>query len=1469
MAGFSFQATETSALPPTDDFNGLASFTYVANTPEGARTEAVVYIDVNPVNDAPVAVNDRGFSVDEGGVFSIEASDLTGNDKDIDGDELTITSVSGNGDVTVELTDDGVIIVRPTPFFFGETSFEYTVSDPGNLTSTATVKLEVDPVNDPPEPINDAYTISEDEELLRSKERLTENDVERDGDDLTIVSVRRGTGGSVQLLPNESVLFNPTDNFTGLAHYFYTVSDGHGGFAEARVDIQVNPVNDRPTIRDDGPFREDENVPITLEASTLLANDFDVDGIMLKIVTVSNAENGVVELLADGKIRFTPDAGYRGEASFTYTAEDEGGLSDHATVTLEFVAVMDAPPVAVDDHVDVYEDVETTIIKSLILDNDTDVDPEDVLEIKSAGVPAGFSGSVRINDEGHLVFTPKADSTSNTQIKYTVTDNADGEDEGTIFINIIPVNDAPVANPDVASTSLDVPLVLRISDLLGNDEDVDDDIEKGEVTFVRVADTSDGGVASIYNDKFIVVDYAEGFSGQTTLNYVIEDRSDAESIGTVNILVSDTRVDSLMGTETSDLLIGTSRGDAILGLAGRDDLFGRGGNDVLIGGDGADRLDGGEGFDLVEFGDSTAGVRVDLQTGVGQGGHAQGDLYISIEDLVGTAYADELFGNVQGNVLYGERGNDLLYGRGGDDRLDGGTGDDHLIGGAGADHLRGAFGSDTADYSDLTSGDASAGPVNISLEDGTASGGDAEGDTFDSIENLIGTKFDDVLVGDDNANVITGGRGDDTIRGGAGDDILEGGRGADVIEGGEGIDRAVYSLSAEGVSINLENAAAGGGDAEGDTFSSIELIVGSFHDDTIVGDANDNTFMGGRGADLINGGLGFDTADYSDADEAIVLDLASGFGSAGEADGDRLISIERILASLHDDIISGGDVGEHFVGGLGNDFLSGNGGSDSYHFGFGDGEDAIMENGSTADVDRLVLGGRVFPVDVSVLQEGDDLVLEFENQGGALTDKVRVIDHFLGRESGLEEIVFGNGAIWDRDRIQDVIQAASFNAQDDVVRLVDEDVPHVIAKDLLLFNDSAERLESLNIVRVDNFAGGTAEVLDDGSVRFRGAQDFYGDAFFDYIVADEFGRESRATVEVQVLPINDSPVAFDDGVYIGLEDTVLELSLAHVLGNDVDVDGDELRIIDFSPLLDLNDEPFEPSFIGSGSNGNARLIGDMVRFTPSHDFFGFAGFSYTISDGKGETSTAEVKLHILAVNDGPRSGRDTETVRLGRSEFIAISDLMGNDTDPEGDKITFTGIDSPTNGSIALVDAALQIVTDPIDAVFVKFDAVALGNASFRYTTEDALGATGGNVVEIRVRPLNDPPVAHRDVGFETTEDQFIPIDPDDLLANDTDANKDPLFILELDRFPINGTVEFNDEGLIIFTPRADYNGKAGFYYTVTDGKDLETEFPGTDRAFVEITIVPANDGPRLRDDVVSGKEDLPITVIRGRGLWQ
>ena len=309
--------------------------------------------------------------------------------------------------------------------------------------------------------------------------------------------------------------------------------------------------------------------------------------------------------------------------------------------------------------------------------------------------------------------------------------------------------------------------------------------------------------------------------------------------------------DVMEGTDlSSDIFWGDDGNDALKGWDGADTLSGGDGNDTLEGGAGADRFNGGTNIwetDYASYAGSVEALQVYLWDPSRNTGEAAGDVYISIEGLIGSAYGDVLEGNGETNQLRGEAGHDRLKGLGGHDGLYGGSGDDTLSGGAGADRLDGGEAAAGALYADIdyaSYADAAFG-VLVDLLYTSRNTGDAAGDMFISIEGLIGSAHADQFYG-------TGVQ--DRFKGEAGDDRLEGRGGGDTLDGGEGRDHAVYWSAASGVIANLTAGVGTAGDAAGDKFYGIEGLEGSnYADYAAPAMGQGNTLYGWGGNDLLLG----------------------------------------------------------------------------------------------------------------------------------------------------------------------------------------------------------------------------------------------------------------------------------------------------------------------------------------------------------------------------------------------------------------------------------------------------------------------------------------------------------------------------------------------------------------------------------------------------------------------------------------
>ncbi|SHL81934.1 FecR family protein, partial [Roseovarius marisflavi] len=292
---------------------------------------------------------------------------------------------------------------------------------------------------------DDSVTNGEDATIVVS---VLANDT---GDSLTLVSATDGLNGTTALNDDGTITYTPNENFSGVDSFSYTASDGQGGSDTATVTVTVTPVNDAPVAQDDSAVTaEDSNVQIAV-----LDNDSDVDGDALS-VTQATAQHGTVLINADGTLSYSPDADFNGTDTISYTVSDGEGGSDTAEVTVTVGAVNDAP-VAQDDSAVTAEDSNVQIA---VLGNDSDVDG-DALSVTQA---TALNGSVVINGDGTLSYTPKADFNGTDTISYTVSDGLGGSDTAEVTVTVGAVNDAPVAQDDSAVTAEDSNVQIAVLD---------------------------------------------------------------------------------------------------------------------------------------------------------------------------------------------------------------------------------------------------------------------------------------------------------------------------------------------------------------------------------------------------------------------------------------------------------------------------------------------------------------------------------------------------------------------------------------------------------------------------------------------------------------------------------------------------------------------------------------------------------------------------------------------------------------------------------------------------------------------------------------------------------------------------------------------------------------------------------------------------------------------------------------------
>jgi Ca2+-binding RTX toxin-like protein len=634
--------------------------------PNGNRSAGESYVIFGrastPPNQPPVAVDDAVSTSED----TLVNGNVLVNDSEPDSEPLTITEVNGNGaDVGTEITltsgalltlnSDGSFDYNPNGQFeslpVGDSaadSFSYTVSDGNGGTDTATVNITINGVNDAPIATDDNGGTTDEQTPLITGNVLA-NDSDIDGDTLTVINLdTSNTLGNVTDNGDGTFTYNPTGNLDFLGAgatttdtFNYTVSDGNGGNNTATVSVTVTGINDAPVAKNDRrtAFKD---TPISFRP---LNNDSDADdGDTLSLTNISNITNGTLTE-DNGRITFTPDAGFTGTASFDYEITDSQGVTDTATVTIE-----------VGDNFE-GTDLNDTIDGTPGNDRINGGNGNDTLN--------GGNGNDSIdggNGDNQLFGGGGRDTLTGGNGRDTL-DGGGGSDflNGGEGDNILDGGNG--RDTLIGGNGRDTLIGGGGNDSLnGGEGDNSLDGGNGNDTLIggNSRDTLIGGGGS---------DFLNGGEGDNSLD---------GGSGNDTLIGGNSR-DTLIGGEGNDFLNGGEGDNTLDGGDGRDTLIGGNSRDTLNGDEGNDSLDGGGGEDALDGGEGNDTLL---------GGQGQ-------DTLTGGNGNDSLDGGEGDDRLYGDAGNDTLTGGNGQDWLVGGDGDDVLSGGFGNDQLTGGLGMDT------------------------------------------------------------------------------------------------------------------------------------------------------------------------------------------------------------------------------------------------------------------------------------------------------------------------------------------------------------------------------------------------------------------------------------------------------------------------------------------------------------------------------------------------------------------------------------------------------------------------------------------------------------------------------------------------------------------------------------------------------------------------------------------------------
>ncbi|WP_146591644.1 Ig-like domain-containing protein [Puniceibacterium confluentis] len=720
-------------------------------------------VDGGPGEDLFGPADPATFSFEDN--VTVLAYDAAGNPVPVSLTPASTAAVSGNTAIGTSITDfdepaGSVLVEIAGPISRIEVIYE----NGGDQSQGALISdiqfstVDAENGNNPPVAVDDEVSTDVDADVVVD---ALGNDSDPDGDTLTITGNTAPANGGVTNNGDGTFTYTPNAGFTGTDTFEYTVSDPAGATDTGMVTVSVGLDNtgNRPPIANDdtgtAPPAVTTNIPV-------LFNDSDPDGDPFTITSLT-AANGTVTDNGDGTVAYTPNDGFLGDDTVSYTITDDGGLSDSA-VLIVTVANDDGnqDPVAFDDTGVTAVGVPLT---QDVTANDTDPDG-DPLTVTLVSDPA--NGTATINDDGTVTYTPDAGFTGDDTITYTISDGQGGTDTGDWVVTVSPPESG---DPRIDTDVFPVPAVDQPFDPLdGLDQD---------------PDTTDN------------IDTFTGTDGP----------------------------DSFDGGDDADTIIGGAGDDTLEGGIDDDVIDGGGGNDLITDEQGADSITGGQGNDTIIAGVNTfsdyVGDDPSMPLTIG------GTTFLSdpnttdgMDTVHGEGGDDYIETGDDADSITGGDGNDTLDGGIDDDTIRGNNGDDSILGGHGSDSLDGGQGHDYIDGSApafLEQIDA----VDVNTEnDRDSIFGGLGNDTLiggDDDDTLIGGSGDDYLDGGIDEDILNGGNDNDTLIGGQGGDTLNGGAGVDSIDGGADRDVIIVDSAADGTGDVVH------GGSEGDDYDILDL----------------------------------------------------------------------------------------------------------------------------------------------------------------------------------------------------------------------------------------------------------------------------------------------------------------------------------------------------------------------------------------------------------------------------------------------------------------------------------------------------------------------------------------------------------------------------------------------------------------------------------------------------------------------
>ncbi|EOV6248057.1 tandem-95 repeat protein [Vibrio parahaemolyticus] len=1481
---------------PAENFNGEATITYIV-TDGDLTDEAKVTVTVTPVNDSPVAVDDTT-SIQEDTAVTI---DVLPNDTDVDGDKLSIQSASvPEAQGKVEIVD-GKLVFTPAENFNGDAEIAYIVTD-GQLTDEAKVTVTVNPVDDAPTiKVDTVESITEDAVNTDTVvATLTVRDTDTPEDQLT-VSLENNSNGYFVLVGNEVKLTqasvdavnNDELNLKDLT-ISASVSDGVNPTANDSDSLVVYRVNDAPTV---------ENAI----AGQVLSEDFDAYTIDLNEVFKDSdsslefsvsGNNSIQISIVNGVATITPTADWNGSKALTFTATDPSGESVSQTVNFTVAPVADI----VADKATVVEDT-PTIIK--VLGNDTFEGDDQVVSLDTNNGPA--NGTVSVNPDGSVTYTPNDNYHGTDSFTYIVTSGGVSEST-TVSVDVTPVNDAPVAKDDIATTQEDTAVTI---DVLPNDSDVDGD----KLSIESASVPKEQGTVEVVNGKLVFTP-AENFNGDAEITYTVTDgqlTDEAKVTVTVNpvndaptikVEAVESITEDAVSTDTvlATLTVrdtDTPEDQLTVSLENNSNgYFVLVGNEVKLTQAGVDAVNNDE-LNLKDL-----AISASVSDGVNPTASDSDSLVVNrVNDAptVENAIADQVLSEdfdaytIDLNEVFKDSDSSLEFSVSGNSNV--------LV------SIENGIVtiSPTADWNGseiLTfkatdpSGESISQTVNFTV----APVADIVADKATVVEDtptIIKVLGNDTFEGDDKVVSL------DTNNGPANGTVSVNPDGSVTYTPNDnyhGTDSFTYIVTSGGVSESttvsvdvtpVNDAPVAKDDiatTQEDTAVTIDVLP---NDSDVDGDKlsiESASVPKEQGTvEVVDGKLVFTPAENFNGDAEITYTVTDGQLTdeakvtvtvnpvndaptikvdAVESLTEDAVNTDTVVATL---TVRDTDTPEdQLTVSLEN--------NSNGHFVLVGNEVKLTQAGVDAvNNDELNLKDLTVSASVSdgvnpTASDSDSLVVNRVNDAptveNAIADQVLSEDFdaytidlnevFKDSDSSLEFSVSGNNSIQISivNGVATITPTADWNGKETITftakdpsgESVNQTVDFTVAPVVDIEADSADVVEDtptiINVLGNDTFEStdkvvsldaengpknGTVIVNNDGTVTYTPDDNYVGKDTFTYIVTSG-GVSESTTVEVNVTPVNDAPVAKDD-IATTQEDTAVTID---VLSNDTDVDGDKLSI---------------QSATVPEAQGKVEIVDGKLVFTPAENFNGHAEITYTVTDGQ-LTDEAKVTVTVNPVNDAP-------TIKVDAVESITedavntdtvVATLTVRDTDTSEDQLTVS-LENNSNGYFVLVGDEVKLTQAGVDAV--NNDELNLKDLTISASVSDGVNPTANDSDSLVVNRVNDAPTVEHAIA-----DQVLSEDFDTYTIDLNEVFKDSDSSLE---FSVSGNDNIQISivnGVATITPTADWNGKETITFTAKDSSGESVS------QTVDFTVAPVAD---IVADNATVVEDTP-TIIKVLG---